>query len=159
MSNTAVIALIWCTTVLFLKFAVTISIQGKQRFAAGTRPPEDISLTFFSQGTKQSFGMETTGAEEESLKKSRILDERWKRIVMNDLENIPLGLIVAIVSILAGGNQVLNVVCLIVFTVCRIGHTVTYALELQPHRALFWGTAIVAVAAMAFNGCVGSVME
>jgi glutathione S-transferase len=159
MSDTSIIALVWCTTILFLKFVVTLSIQGKQRFAAGSRPPEDISLDFFSKGTKQSFGMDSAGTEEESVRQLKMLDERWKRIVLNDLENIPFGLIVTIVSILAGGNQVVNAVGLVVFTVCRIGHTVSYALELQPHRALFWGTAIVAVAVIAFNGCVGSILQ
>jgi glutathione S-transferase len=155
----AIKTLSWCSTALFFKFFVTIMIQGKQRFAAGSRPPEDIMIENLARGTKQSFGIESTGAEEEKMKKYKMLDERWKRIVLNDLENIPLGLLVATISILAGGNAFVNSAALVVFTVARIAHTISYAKELQPHRAICWGTAVSAVFMMALNGSISSLFH
>jgi glutathione S-transferase len=159
MSNLAINTLSWCSTALFFKFFFTILIQGKQRFAAGSRPPEDIMIKSLARGTTQSFGMESTGIEEEKMKKYRMLDERWKRIVLNDLENIPIGLIIATISILSGGNQWVNSASLVVFTVSRIGHTISYAKELQPHRAICWGTAVSAVSIMALNGSISTLFQ
>jgi glutathione S-transferase len=142
-----------------MKFLVTILVQGKQRFAAGSRPPEDISITTLAKGTKQSFGLQATGADAEKLQKYQMLDERWKRIVLNDLENIPLGLIVATVSILVGGNEHVNSIALVLFTVSRIAHTISYAKELQPHRAIFWGLGVLSVGIMTLNGSISTLFK
>ena len=76
-----------CTFFLIVKWYATLSIQGKKRFAAGSRPPEDNSLPVPDQSQKNNFV--GSGNEE---------DIRWQRIVSNDLENIPLGLIVQLTN-------------------------------------------------------------
>lgn len=82
-------------------------------------------------------------------------DIRWQRIVLNDLENIPLGLLVAWASLLSPFNSQVHNVCILAFTISRIGHTVVYALELQPHRAIFWFVAVVSVFCLGLNGVAG----
>jgi glutathione S-transferase len=79
-------------------------IQGGKKFKAGTRAPEDSS--YAPDKTAQSFTLNkgTTTPKQ----KSAALDEmRWNQIVMNDLENIPIGLILCWSSELSG-NQINN---------------------------------------------------
>lgn len=42
--DTAHQATMVATYVLFLKFLVTVMIQGGKRFAGGSRPPEDVKV-------------------------------------------------------------------------------------------------------------------
>ena len=61
---------------------------------------------------------------------------RWARIVSNDMENIPLGLIAAWGSLLCCANPQAHVVLILLFTLARIGHTVCYAKALIPSPTL-----------------------
>jgi glutathione S-transferase len=140
-------ALAIATFVLYLKFLITLSIQGKKRFEGGSRPPEDTALSNLTNEISQSYGQANSNIPE----KARMDDIRWQRIVMNDLENIPLGLIVAIVSILVDGNSIANCVFLSTFTLCRCAHTLAYAYEKQPFRSYFWIGATLSVLGMAIN--------
>lgn len=75
----------FCTFVLYVKFLLTLVIQGGKRFKAGSRPPEDCAFKALAGETIQTFGMNTSAtpsAEDEEAKKA---DIRWARIVMNDL--------------------------------------------------------------------------
>lgn len=80
------------TLALLVKHIVTVFAQGGARFGAGMRPPEDVC--FMPQAGTQSFdGTAKTaekGNEDKGLKKAREIEQRWTRIVANDLENIPL---------------------------------------------------------------------
>jgi uncharacterized MAPEG superfamily protein len=44
---------------------------------------------------------------------------------------------------------------MVTFTLARVGHTVVYAYELQPHRALCWFIAVVSVFCLGLNGVIG----
>jgi uncharacterized MAPEG superfamily protein len=44
---------------------------------------------------------------------------------------------------------------MITWTVARIGHTVVYAYEAQPHRAICWLVAVVSVFCLGLNGVIG----
>ncbi|KAJ3117068.1 hypothetical protein HDU96_007986 [Phlyctochytrium bullatum] len=87
-------ATLLATAALTAKMFVTLNIQGSTRFAAGTRPPEDAKLSV-AKGSKQSYGLNVEAKDDEKLQKARLAEIRWQRIVWNDLENLPLGLIVA----------------------------------------------------------------
>jgi len=80
------------TLALLVKHIVTVFAQGGARFGAGMRPPEDVC--FMPQAGTQSFdGTAKTaekGNEDKGLKKAKEIEQRWTRIVANDLENIPL---------------------------------------------------------------------
>jgi glutathione S-transferase len=126
-------------------------IQGGKRFVGGSRPPEDAKLGL-AKGRAQSYGTDT-----EISPKAKMQDIRWQRIVLNDLENIPLALIVSIVSIIARGNETINSILFVTFTLSRIGHTITYAKELQPHRAFCWFGAVLSVIGITLNGSVAAI--
>ena len=40
-----------CTFVLFIKFTITVLVQGGKRFAGGSRPPEDEKVNIAESGT------------------------------------------------------------------------------------------------------------
>jgi glutathione S-transferase len=148
-----------CSTALAIKMLVTLSIQGGKSFDAGVRPPEDGKYN--KEGMPaQNYGI--AGAEHgevpEAVLKAREIDYRWKRIVQNDLENIPIGLVVLLGSILVGGNDTANVVLLAIFTFARIAHTYAYANQMQPHRALLWSTGQLCVVAGALNGLISFII-
>merc|ERR1711935_223839 len=139
------------TSALVFKLFGTIMIQGGKRFPAGTRPPEDGSLSL-AKGKAQSFGQ----ADQDKIKPHHIMaDIRWQRIVHNDLENIPVGLAVAWGSLLSPASPTLHAGMVLLFAAARVGHTVSYAYELQPHRAIFWVVAALCMLGMAVNGVLG----
>lgn len=140
-----------CTFVLFLKFTITILIQGGKRFAGGTRPPEDEKLSLAKiYKTKQSYGLVKVDNQ-----KAIEADIRWQRIVLNDLENIPFGLIIAWASLLSSFFPQVHNLCVIVFTLARISHTIAYAYEKQPHRGICWFVSVLSVLCLGLNGLVG----
>ncbi|GLE01835.1 hypothetical protein PINS_up010673 [Pythium insidiosum] len=148
-----------CSTVLFFKMFATLSIQGGKSFDAGARPPEDNK--FNREGMpKQSYGLANTdeSASPEVLKAKEI-DFRWKRIVQNDLETIPIGLAVFLGSVLTGGHETTNIVLMSTFTAARVFHTYAYANQLQPHRAIFWFTGQLCVAASGLNGVISYIIN
>ena len=119
-----------------------------KKFEAGGRPPEDVSLGL-ANGVPQNY--DNTLVSEQA----RLDDIRWKQIVLNDLENIPLGLLIFIISILAKADPILNVVCLAVFTAGRICHTISYAYGLQPWRSIFYFMALIPVIISSIASIVG----
>eukprot|EP01098_Paradermamoeba_levis_P008581 TRINITY_DN3555_c0_g1_i3.p1 TRINITY_DN3555_c0_g1~~TRINITY_DN3555_c0_g1_i3.p1 ORF type:complete len:187 (-),score=61.69 TRINITY_DN3555_c0_g1_i3:27-515(-) len=143
------------TVALFFKFLFTALAQGSKRFNSGTRPPEDNKLSL-AKGKPQHYGLDNNkDAADARTKKAIITDIRWQRIVLNDLENIPLGLIVAWGALFSASSPFLHGVLVIVFAISRTLHTVSYANELQPHRAIAWAGAVLSVIGLAVNGLVG----
>ncbi|KAI9315034.1 hypothetical protein DFJ73DRAFT_804140 [Zopfochytrium polystomum] len=143
---------------LALKYFLTLNIQGGKRFPAGTRPPEDKTLSLdkaLGRGAVQSFGLEP--AESKALKAARAEDTRWQRIVNNDVENIPIGLIVSYASLLApNGSSTVHRIGVVGFFLARTLHTVAYAGSLQPHRAIAWLLGWACVLALGGNAALGS---
>lgn len=135
---------------IYIYIVITLSIQGRKKFSAGTRAPEDEGL--MPTYPEQSFSF----SKETDQNKSSILDAmRWDRIVMNDLENIPLGLIVAFASLFFGINATLHSLGTFVFSLARVLHTISYAYSLQPHRAICWFLGWVSVFVLFGNSIIG----
>lgn len=151
-----------CASILYVKVALTVSIQGGKTFAAGHRPPEDMKLSLAKRfpGVKQTYGAVATeeDAENKRLVRAREAEYRWKRIVMNDLENIPMGLLVFGAGVLVEANESVQVGAMALFTLARLAHTYVYAHEMQPHRGLAWMVAIVAALVGAGNAVVAVVL-
>ena len=143
-----------CTLFLVFKFYFTITIQGGKRFRAGTRPPEDAKLSL-ARGSPQHFGLKAGQELTEKEMKIKFDDIRWQRIVMNDLENIPLGLIIAWSSLQSAYSPLIHSIAIILFTVARTLHTYSYAKMLQPSRAIYWVLAVLSTFVMAINGFLG----
>merc|ERR1712065_56213 len=78
LQRTYIVSLI-LTFILWVKFQVVIMKQGSVAFLADTRAPED-----------DSFGQKPKEVTDAAI----ALDRRWRRVVGNDMEQIPIGLIV-----------------------------------------------------------------
>eukprot|EP00622_Pseudochattonella_farcimen_P008150 FR744325.1.p1 GENE.FR744325.1~~FR744325.1.p1 ORF type:complete len:157 (+),score=17.96 FR744325.1:54-473(+) len=120
---------------------------GGARISAGARPPEDKSLfpkagvQDFSGSAKLEKRSSDGGEKAAKARKSKDFETRAARLVMNDLENIPLGLIVAWMGVLCGGNRWIHLASLWAFCLGRLVHSYCYAKAIQPWRAISWGVA------------------
>ena len=140
------------TLVLWGKVFYSNVMLGGAKLKAGKRAPEDTY-----QVTMEKAKPEAIAAV-----------DRCQRIVNNDIENIPYGLIVAWASVYcigrataAGASSDLytaHVVLVITFGVARIAHTMTYALALSFARSAAWVVGIFSVIGLAINGIVASFM-
>ncbi|OQS03853.1 hypothetical protein THRCLA_03859 [Thraustotheca clavata] len=110
-----------CSLLLYIKFVASTIIGARKKFASGNRAPEE---TRNGDGYKQDFGLHSDDEEDQN---ARLEDMRWQRIVENDMENIPLGLIFAWAAALTNGNHTQTIVATVVFTLCRFTHTISYA--------------------------------
>lgn len=148
-----------CSTLLFIKFSATTIIQGGKAFEAGSRPPEDNALLREGQ-PQQTYCQaidERDQAQTEVILKARDVDLRWRRIVQNDLESIPIALVIMLGSVLVGGNETINSLMLFVYMLARYGHTFAYALEMQPHRSGCWIVGQICVMISGLNGMISFV--
>ncbi|RHY00658.1 hypothetical protein DYB25_000928 [Aphanomyces astaci] len=142
-------AAIISTLVLYIKYLVVTLIGARKRELAGLRAPED------TPDQKQNFGLVVDAVEDgqqskEATQQAALVDERrWSRITANDLENIPLGLIVVWASILSGGDTDINGISIIVFAGVRILHTVFYALAWSKPRSVAYMVGVAAILVMA----------
>lgn len=143
-----------CAFVLFVKFVAVTAIQAVKTFDAGGRPPEDKNLPLAQGRPTQNYGLDPDTTNENILK-AREIEHRWRRIVANDLESIPIALMVFAGGILAGGDKYVYAASLIAYTALRCFHTYAYANSLQPHRAWCWRLGVVAVLVGAINSIVG----
>ncbi|TMW68916.1 hypothetical protein Poli38472_001072 [Pythium oligandrum] len=142
-----------CTSLLYIKFIVTARLQAVNTFLAGGRPPEDVVLVRNSKKEipKQNYGLVQKEKEDDRTLRAKLRSERWKRIIGNDVESIPLALAVFAVGILTEANEKVQVGAMVTFTTVRILHTYAYAKEMQPHRSLLWLGGVVSVIVGAGN--------
>ena len=145
-------ATVICIVVLFFKVLITLIIQGGKKTEAGTRPPEDSKLGMGIQGfapdTRHSDGVLVTESSDAHL--------RWERIVANDIENIPIGCLVALAALLTAKSAEAHSAFIYLFAIFRVIHTVVYAHKLQPWRSLTWFGGVFPVAGLALNGLAGA---
>jgi glutathione S-transferase len=144
-----------CTSVLYLKFLRVTMIQARWTFSTGSRPPEDKSLPLARGKPKQNYGLSADLTDEKILK-AREMERRWRQIVQNDLENIPLALLVFGAGVLVQDrvNTAVQVGAMVAFTALRVGHTFAYAMKLQPYRAWCWRFGVVAILVGAVNSVI-----
>jgi glutathione S-transferase len=142
-----------CTTFLYFKFLVTARLQAVNTFLAGGRPPEDNKLAQLlkKKGPTQSYGLVNGDEKDERLQRALIRSERWKRIVANDIESIPLALAVFAAGLLTESNETVQVGAMVTYTAARFVHTYVYAKGMQPHRSMVWTFGAFAIVVGAFN--------
>ena len=63
---------------------------------------------------------------------------RWKRIIMNDLENIPVTLALMWAAVVVQANNEAIVGLSAAFVFARVSHTICYAYALMPWRTIVW---------------------
>jgi uncharacterized MAPEG superfamily protein len=106
--------------VLAFKMAAISFVQGRARMGAGIfTNPEDA----------KAFGAQLAPAEVPGVERA---SKAWR----NDLENIPIFLIVAWIYVYAGLAAGAFVIYCIVFMVARIVHTICYLNAVQPLRTI-----------------------
>merc|ERR1711976_695311 len=148
----------------FVKFFLTATVQGKKRFASGGRPPEDEIYKAVGLGADApppTFGAEPPAGEDLGIDAQAKLEEtRWNRIVANDLENLPLGVAVAIVAVIVVPKStvatLIHCIAVVAFLLLRIGHTVCYAYALQPWRTLCYLGGQAAIFVTGINACIAA---
>ncbi|XP_070492720.1 microsomal glutathione S-transferase 1-like [Chironomus tepperi] len=78
--------------------------------------------------------------------------ERQRRAHLNDLENIPIFIIVAFLYTLTSPSTFIAVNLIRLFTLCRIVHTFVYAIyPTQPARGISFGIGILITFYMSFQ--------
>ncbi|KAJ8924267.1 hypothetical protein NQ315_007059 [Exocentrus adspersus] len=82
--------------------------------------------------------------------------ERVRRAHLNDVENIPIFLVVSLVYILTNPSYFLATLLIRAFTLARIIHTVVYAVVVipQPARALSWSVGFGITGYMALQNLI-----
>ena len=126
--------------ILWLKYQITCIIQARKGMAAGKRAPEDLA-----EGADKS----PDQGKQESL-------QRWTKIVQNDLETIPIGLLMNWGSLLCNPNPCIHLGLNATFVLGRLGHSVSYAYAKMPHRAIAYMLGVFATMGFVINGVIGS---
>ena len=140
LNRDAVVTGLWCTAALTANLLFIQMGEGKSKFPAGERPPEDEMLSLAKkskkEGIRQTFGTEANPSDK--ILDARVNVVRWSRVMQNALQNIPLGLLVAWSSMLTASNRPWFPYFFIGFAIFRWLHTITYVRSMQPHRAISW---------------------
>jgi glutathione S-transferase len=128
--------------VLALKMAAISVVQGSARVKAGTfTNPEDVA----------SFGGQQASAEAPMV-------ERASRAWRNDLENIPIFLILAWIYVAADLSAVAFIIYCLVFMAARVGHTIFYLNAIQPARTIAFTVGALAALALVIHIFIGVVI-
>ena len=139
--------LVGSTCVLGAKMLVTNFWSGIAKDATGLGPPEDGKL----RGMETSFDKPKTGGDDAAAKaKAAASMERYSRacrVVSNDLENIPLGLVVLWTAAMAIADEQSDTLVFWIqaFTLGRIVHSLTYLAGIPGVRSLAFMTGNAAL--------------
>ncbi|KAF1335862.1 hypothetical protein FI667_g900, partial [Globisporangium splendens] len=145
-----------CATTLYVKFLATTMIQGSKAFTAGTRAPEDNKLPMAKGQPSQSFRTQQEQVDDKTIKLAIDDEMRWKRIVQNDLESMPMAFVVFWGCIVVGGNQTATSLLLVLYTTARISHTLTFAHRMPRARMGSWMTGIACILGAGINGTIAA---
>ena len=141
------------TLALLAKFQATNLLVGHSRFAlipaAGTQDFDGTSKLAEKENKYK-------GDEKaiDRTRKAKAAEVRNVRLVMNDLENIPLGLIVTWMGVLCGASQRVQVISLWTFCLGRFIHSYAYKGKLPMIRALSFTAGFLATFVMAGNAAI-----
>ena len=141
MNNISLNYWILCAFILFGKMWMNSLVQGYFRMSNKQFViPEDAEV----------FGR-LTGSKFAPSKEEHPMVQRASNCWRNDIENIPIFLIISIGYILAGGGERWGAIYFSVFVVARIIHTVCYLARLQPWRNIAYILGIVVTIAVAIH--------
>jgi uncharacterized MAPEG superfamily protein len=130
------------TIVLALKMSAISVVQGRARTSAKAfANPEDAAM----------FGGTIVPQEVAGVQRAA---KAW----MNDLENIPIFLILALTYAIAGLSSTAFIVYCVVFTVARILHTIFYLSAAQPWRTIAYTVGALTSLALMIHLFVGFVL-
>ena len=121
--------------VLSLKMAAISIAQGRARVAAGV---------FVNPEDAKSFAGKESSTEAPAV-------ERASRAWRNDLENIPIFLLLGLIYVTLGCSPEGAYIYFTVFIVARILHTVAYLNAWQPWRTIFFTVGMVVCVALSIQ--------
>lgn len=128
--------------VLALKMAAISIVQGRARVSAGVfTNPEDAN----------TFGAQLASAEAPTVERA---SKAWR----NDLENIPIFLIIAWIYVYAGLAASAFVIYCTVFMIARVIHTICYLEAIQPARTIAFTVGALTMLAMMIHLFIGVVV-
>eukprot|EP01084_Bolivina_argentea_P311840 539831_1 len=127
----------YVTVIIYFKVLITLLTQGRHI----KRPPEDDKLPCKIKRKSKS----RPNNENEQIpinnqqdanndKKNKFFADRWNRIRMNDLENIPFATIIWWVCVFVNASVDIYPIVAIIWCISRMGHTYLYAHAIQPWR-------------------------
>jgi uncharacterized MAPEG superfamily protein len=128
--------------VLALKMSSIAIVQGRARLKAGVFVNPEDAQSFHAQQAAEDAPMVQRGSR------------AWR----NDLENIPIFLILAGIYVIAGLSTTAFVVYCLVFMAARIVHTVCYINSIQPMRTISFTIGAVAMVALIVHLFIGVVL-
>jgi uncharacterized MAPEG superfamily protein len=128
--------------VLSLKMAAISVVQGRSRATTGVFVNPEDARTF---------------AGRESPTEAPVV-ERASRAWRNDLENIPIFLILAWIYVTAGLSTVAFVIYCLIFMAARIIHTVCYLNAIQPIRTIAFTIGALTMLALIIHLLIGVVL-
>lgn len=124
-----------CAAFLFLKMYANTIVQFRAKMSGRLASlPEDA----------RAFKPLRDGKPEESSELYMRAAGCWE----NDLENIPMFLILALAYVGLGGSYECSVAYFVIFSIARTVHTITYLKALQPHRAIAYTIGALVCAAL-----------
>lgn len=123
-----------CAVVLFVKMFAISLYQGWWRIGQGAFTNPEDAATF-----------STNAPLAEDLPAVQRAAACWR----NDLENIPIFLLLGLLYLMAGGSADSAAVYFWTFTVARIAHTASYLAGLQPWRTLAFGVGMFSTIGLA----------
>jgi uncharacterized MAPEG superfamily protein len=128
--------------VLALKMSAIAFVQGRARTGARAfLNPEDAT----------TFGGQAVPEEPEMVRRAA---RAWR----NDLENIPMFLILAWIYVIAGLSATAFTVYCIVFMAARIVHTICYINSIQPWRTVAFTIGAITMVALIVHLFIGVVI-
>ena len=127
---------------LTLKMSAVSVVQGRARVAAGIFVnPEDAKTFQASEGPSDAPSV-----------------QRASRAWLNDLENIPIFLILCGIYVAADLSTTAFVIYCLVFTVARIAHTIFYLNGIQPMRTISYTVGAAVSMALMIHLFIGAVL-
>ncbi|HEY2104504.1 MAG TPA: MAPEG family protein [Candidatus Binataceae bacterium] len=128
--------------VLAIKMSAIAIVQGRARTGAGAfLNPEDAA----------AFGGAAVTEEPDMVQRA---NRAWR----NDLENIPMFLILAGIYVDAGLSVTAFVIYCLVFMAARIAHTICYINSIQPWRTAAFIAGAIAMVALMIHLLIGVVI-
>eukprot|EP01130_Rhizamoeba_saxonica_P003226 TRINITY_DN137_c0_g1_i1.p1 TRINITY_DN137_c0_g1~~TRINITY_DN137_c0_g1_i1.p1 ORF type:complete len:156 (-),score=26.20 TRINITY_DN137_c0_g1_i1:102-569(-) len=130
------------TSLVTVKMIFTNMGLGNARIKANTRAPEDATMV----GGTQDWG-ESQQKRDDSVEFAIL--KRWERIINNDVENIPMQVMLfwAIYFVLVEANASTDIAIYSfwAFVTSRILFSIFYTFQVQPFRTIAFATGLLSV--------------
>ncbi|TMW68919.1 hypothetical protein Poli38472_001075 [Pythium oligandrum] len=137
------------TGVLYLKFAISGIIQGLKT----DKLRADLKTL---NGT--TYGSDKNAQETQNLvlAKQHEEEERWRRIVSNDVESLPFAFFIFSAGLFTEANEKVQLHAIAVYTVARFVHTHVVAKGRTTARDFIWSVGAVAMLVASGNAIVAT---